>query len=133
MHYTTSGKATVDETQVGIYLHDKPPSYVMSEGVAGQRRFFVPAHTKEHPLQGEQLIEKDAWLYSMTPHMHFRGKYMRKVLDWRPTAPWTIQTAIQVTQTPASRCTLGCKQSTRCSLVSLPCVTKVRRLNPFAG
>jgi len=76
MHYTTSGKATVDETQVGIYLHDKPPAYVMSEGVAGQRRFFVPAHTKEHPLQGEQLIEKDAWLYSMTPHMHFRGKYM---------------------------------------------------------
>jgi len=76
MHYTTSGKATVDETQVGIYLHDKPPTYVMSEGVAGQRRFFVPAHTKEHPLQGEQLIEKDAWLYSMTPHMHFRGKYM---------------------------------------------------------
>ena len=76
MHYTTSGKATVDETQVGIYLHDKPPTYVMSEGVAGQRRFFVPAHTKEHPLQGEQLIEKDAWLYSMTPHMHFRGKFM---------------------------------------------------------
>ena len=76
MHYTTSGKETVDETQVGIYLHDKPPTYVMSEGVAGQRRFFVPAHAKEHQLQGEQLIERDAWLYSMTPHMHFRGKYM---------------------------------------------------------
>ena len=76
MHYTTSGKETVDETQVGIYLHDKPPTYVMSEGVAGQRRFFVPAYAKEHQLQGEQLIERDAWLYSMTPHMHFRGKYM---------------------------------------------------------
>ena len=76
MHYTTSGKASVDETLVGIYLHDKPPAYIMGGGVAGQRRFFVPAHEKEYKLQGEQLIERDAYLYSMTPHMHFRGKYM---------------------------------------------------------
>ncbi|MEM7078232.1 MAG: hypothetical protein AAF513_06330 [Pseudomonadota bacterium] len=76
MHYTTSGKAAVDETLIGIYLHDKLPEHVMSGGVAGQRRFFVPAYDKEYKLQGEQLIERDAYLYSMTPHMHYRGKYM---------------------------------------------------------
>ena len=76
MHYTTSGRETVDATQVGLYLHDEPPDYVMSGGVAGQRRFLVPAHAKEHKLEGEQLIERDAYLYSMTPHMHYRGKYM---------------------------------------------------------
>ena len=76
MHYTTSGKATVDETEVGLYLYDEPPTYIMAGGVAGQRRFLIPAHAKEHQLQGEQLIERDAFLYSMTPHMHFRGKYM---------------------------------------------------------
>ena len=76
MHYTTSGKATVDETEVGLYLYDEPPTYIMAGGVAGQRRFLIPAHAKEHQLQGEQLIERDAYLYSMTPHMHFRGKYM---------------------------------------------------------
>ncbi len=76
MHYTTSGKETVDETTVGIYLHDKPPKYVMSGGVAGQRRFMVPPHAKEHELEGEMLIEHDAYLYGMTPHMHFRGRYM---------------------------------------------------------
>ena len=48
----------------------------MSGGVAGQRRFMVPAHAKDHKLQGEQEIEHDAYLYSMTPHMHYRGKYM---------------------------------------------------------
>ena len=41
MHYTTSGKASVDETLIGIYLHDKPPQYVMSGGSAGQRRFLI--------------------------------------------------------------------------------------------
>jgi peroxiredoxin len=76
MHYTTSGRETVDETEIGLYLHDEPPAYIMSGGVAGQRRFLIPAHAKEHKLEGEQLIERDAYLYSMTPHMHYRGKYM---------------------------------------------------------
>lgn len=76
MHYTTSGKASVDETEIGLFLHDEPPAYIMAGGVAGQRRFMIPPHAKEHPMEGEQLIERDAYLYSMTPHMHFRGKYM---------------------------------------------------------
>jgi hypothetical protein len=76
MHYTTSGKETVDETEFAIYLHDKPPKYVMGGGVAGQRRFLVPPRVKEHKLEGEMLIERDAYLYEMQPHMHFRGKYM---------------------------------------------------------
>ena len=76
MHYTTSGRETTDETQIGIFLHDKPPAYVMSGGVAGQRRFLVPPGAKEHELTGEELIERDAYLYAMMPHMHYRGKRM---------------------------------------------------------
>jgi hypothetical protein len=82
MHYTTSGKETVDATQVGLFLHDEPPAYVMSGGVAGQRRFIIPPGAKEHKLRGEQLIEKDAYLYQMTPHMHFRGKYMSYTAEY---------------------------------------------------
>jgi peroxiredoxin len=82
MHYTTSGKATVDATEVGLFLHDSPPDFVMSGGVAGQRRFLIPANTKEHKLEGEQLIERDAYLYSMTPHMHYRGKYMSYTAEY---------------------------------------------------
>ena len=76
MHYTTSGKPAVDATEIGIYIHDKPPEYVMSGGVSGQRRFFVPAFDPEYKLRGEQVIERDAYLYSMNPHMHYRGRYM---------------------------------------------------------
>ena len=82
MHYTATGVETVDETEVGIFIHDKPPAYVMAGGVAGQRRFFIPANTKEHKLEGEQLIKRDAYLYSMTPHMHFRGKYMSYTAEY---------------------------------------------------
>lgn len=77
MHYTTSGKETVDATRVGLYLYDEPPKHVMSGGVAGQRRFLIPPHVKEHKLEGDMLIEEDAYLYGMMPHMHFRGRYMK--------------------------------------------------------
>ena len=76
MHYTTSGKETVDATEIGIYLHDEPPQYVMSGAVPGQRRFLIPPGAREHKLEGVEVIERDAWLYSMMPHMHYRGKYM---------------------------------------------------------
>ena len=76
MHYTTSGKETVDATEIGLFIYDEPPSHVMSGGVAGQRRFLIPPHAKEHKLEGEQEVEHDAYLYSLMPHMHYRGKYM---------------------------------------------------------
>ena len=82
MHYTTSGRATVDETTIGIFLHDKPPKHVMSGGVAGQRRFMIPPGVKEHKLSGEMLVERDAMLYQMTPHMHYRGRYMSYTAEY---------------------------------------------------
>jgi hypothetical protein len=82
MHYTTSGRETVDETEVGLYIYDKPPAFIMSGGVAGQRRFLVPPGAKEHMLRGEQLVERDAFLYEMTPHMHFRGKHMSYSVEY---------------------------------------------------
>ena len=82
MHYTTTGKATVDETQIGIYLHDAPPKYVMSGGSAGQRRFLIPPRAKEHQLEGVQEIERDALHYGLMPHMHYRGKYMKYIAEY---------------------------------------------------
>ncbi|MDX1734467.1 MAG: redoxin domain-containing protein, partial [Halioglobus sp.] len=82
MHYTTSGKETVDATEIGLYLYDEPPKYVMSGEVAGQRRFLVPPHAKEYKLEGELLIERDAYLYSLMPHMHYRGKYMNYTAEY---------------------------------------------------
>ena len=82
MHYTTAGRETTDETQIGIYLHDNPPTYVMGGGVAGQRRFLVPPGAKDHALEGVQEIERDAYLYDMMPHMHYRGKYMSYTAEY---------------------------------------------------
>ena len=54
----------------------------MSGGAAGQRRFLIPPGAKEHQLIGEQEIERDAYLYSLMPHMHYRGKYMNYSVEY---------------------------------------------------
>lgn len=82
MHYTTSGRETVDATRVGLYFHDQPPTHVMSGAVAGQTRFMIPPGAKEHKLTGVQEIERDAYLYELNPHMHFRGKYMNYSVEY---------------------------------------------------
>ncbi|MFT4615111.1 MAG: peroxiredoxin [Bacteroidia bacterium] len=82
MHYTTSGKASVDASEIGIFIYDKPPQHIMSGGTAGQRRFLIPPHAKEHQLIGEQEIERDAYLYGLMPHMHYRGKYMNYSVEY---------------------------------------------------
>ena len=77
MHYTTTGRATVDETEVAIYLHDEPPQYIMSGGVG--------------------IPEKDNF-YTVGPWLNFDPKTERFVNDaeannlrtYKRRAPYTI-------------------------------------------
>ena len=43
---------------------------------------MVPPHAREHKLEGVQEIARDAWLYELNPHMHFRGKYMNYSVEY---------------------------------------------------
>lgn len=74
MHYTTTGKATVDESQIGIYFHDEPPAHRINAMILINGRINIPAHAKAHKEFAEQTLKKDAIIYSLLPHAHFRGK-----------------------------------------------------------
>ena len=74
MHYTTNGKATVDESKMGIWFHDEPPKNEISGLVWINPRINIPAHAKNHSDTAEHTIRKDAILYNLLPHAHFRGK-----------------------------------------------------------
>ena len=54
----------------------------MSGCSAGQRRFLIPPHAKEYPLEGVQEFESDALLYGLMPHMHYRGKHMKYIAEY---------------------------------------------------
>jgi hypothetical protein len=74
MHYTTNGRATVDESKMGIWFHDEPPQNEISGLVWINGRINIPAHSKNHSDTAEHTIKQDAILYNLLPHAHFRGK-----------------------------------------------------------
>lgn len=79
MHYTTSGKETTDATEIGIYFYDEGevPSERMSGGVGNDFAISIPAQAKDHEMELVTLVPEEAEIYSLMPHMHFRGKRMK--------------------------------------------------------
>lgn len=74
VHYTTSGKATVDESRLGLWFHeDAPEKQVFSKFIANGK-IRIPAHAANHAEKEEYTVPKDAILYNVMPHAHFRGK-----------------------------------------------------------
>ena len=75
-HYTTNGKATVDETVLGLYMYDEPPAFEnFTRSVSGQ--FRIPAYAQEHPAAASYVFEEDVVVTGLRAHMHFRGKDMQ--------------------------------------------------------
>ncbi|MEX1032812.1 MAG: redoxin domain-containing protein [Cellvibrionaceae bacterium] len=76
MHYTTFGKAVVDETRVGLYFHEKKPEYkFLTKPIShGGTSLVLRPHEAEHKMNYQHVFEHDTMLYAMRPHMHYRGK-----------------------------------------------------------
>lgn len=79
MHYTTSGKELTDNTEIGIYFYPEGvvPKERMSSGIGNDFNINIPAQAKDHEMQLSTLIPQDVEIYSLMPHMHFRGKRMK--------------------------------------------------------
>jgi len=82
LHYTTTGRETVDASRIGLWFY--PEGEVPTERRTGECAcIFTPDWTNIPPYdpnfeqQAEILIPDDAYILSFLPHMHFRGKYMR--------------------------------------------------------
>ena len=75
-HYTTNGKASIDETVIGLYFHDKPPKYeLFTQSVSG--RFKIPPYARDHKAQAEYVFPESVVVHRLRAHMHFRGHDMK--------------------------------------------------------
>lgn len=77
MHYTPSGKAATDQTQLGFYLAPQPPARELTTTAAYTTTFNIPPGARDHEVIAETTVSRDSLLYEMSPHMHFRGARMR--------------------------------------------------------
>jgi len=75
-HYTTNGRATSDETILGLYMHDEPPKYEnFTRSVATM--FRIPPYEMNYELQAQYTFAEDVVVTGLRAHMHFRGKDMK--------------------------------------------------------
>lgn len=75
-HYVTNGRATVDETLLGLYFYDEPPAKeYLTLVLSGQ--FEIPPNDPDVQVQQEHLFDRDIILTGVRAHMHFRGKRMK--------------------------------------------------------
>jgi len=76
MHYTPVGRATVDETRMGIWVAEEKPKHEIFSMMILNPRIRIPAGVKEHKESATRVVSKDALLYSVLVHAHYRGKKM---------------------------------------------------------
>jgi hypothetical protein len=75
-HYTTNGRATSDETILGLYMYDEPPKYEnFTRSVSAN--FRIPPHDQDYETQAAYVFDEDVVVTGLRAHMHFRGKDMK--------------------------------------------------------
>jgi hypothetical protein len=75
-HFTTNGRATIDETVLGLYLYDEPPKYEnFTRAVVGN--FRIPPFERNHKVAAAYTFNEDVVVSGLRAHMHFRGKDMK--------------------------------------------------------
>lgn len=74
MHYTPYGRATTDRSQLGLYLHEKPPKRELASTVLMNQRIRIPAYARAHTASESHVFDDDVLIYALLPHAHYRGK-----------------------------------------------------------
>ena len=87
IHYTPSGKDTVDRPMVGFTVTDTPPQKrwlsTAASGSAGSKDFVIPPNAANWTAPtGVIEFARDVELVMMQPHMHLRGKDMTYTLEY---------------------------------------------------
>ncbi|WP_414661787.1 redoxin domain-containing protein [Horticoccus sp. 23ND18S-11] len=77
MHYTPNGKATTDQTRLGLVFSAAPPRHVIHVAGLANGRIRIPAGAADHPETAGLTLPFDATLLGFMPHMHVRGKAAR--------------------------------------------------------
>lgn len=74
LHYTASGKAAVDRTEVGLVFARKQPMERVMAMSAGNHWIEIPPGAADYRADSSVTMPQNVTLVAMRPHMHLRGK-----------------------------------------------------------
>jgi len=74
MHYTTHGRATSDQTSIGLVFAKRAPAKRVLTLQLTNSSFVIPPGVDDYRVEVHGSMPNDALLLSFFPHMHLRGK-----------------------------------------------------------
>ncbi len=77
LHYSATGKAEKDRSEIGLYLCKTKPPMELQTRAAARKPLNIPPGDPDYEVQGQFTFQRDSWLYEMSPHMHLRGSRVR--------------------------------------------------------
>ncbi|HEY1190561.1 MAG TPA: redoxin family protein [Gemmata sp.] len=78
LHYTPNGKATTDQTKIGMVFTNKAPRYEVRVAGIANPVFTIPPGADNHRVNASiPYVPFDAHVLALFPHAHLRGKAAR--------------------------------------------------------
>src|SRR5260370_22824409 len=74
VHYVPEGKATTDQSRLGLVLSKEAPAERAMTLSAGNSSFQIPPGDPNFAVEASYTRPEDATLIGMNPHIHMRGK-----------------------------------------------------------
>jgi len=82
MHYTTYGRETVDQSRIALYFTDQEPEHILQHHSILNLNLRIPAGEAEHREGAYYQFQRDAVIYSLFPHAHYRGRNLEFTLRY---------------------------------------------------
>ncbi|MBI3470342.1 MAG: thiol-disulfide isomerase [Candidatus Solibacter usitatus] len=74
MHYTATGKVTLDRSRVGLTFAKESPKERIKTVFISNRKLLIPTGAANHRVDARVTLPMDATVTGLFPHMHVRGK-----------------------------------------------------------
>ncbi|MEM7218816.1 MAG: cytochrome c [Pseudomonadota bacterium] len=74
LHYTPTGRATVDRTKMALYFAAEPPKKFLRHSVVMDPTISIPPRDGAFEESAYFEFYRDATLYALAPHAHYRGR-----------------------------------------------------------
>ena len=74
VHYTADGKEHTDISKLGLVFAKTSPTERVLSLAATTMNFAIPPGDPDYRVEAKMMLQDDATLVNLLPHMHFRGK-----------------------------------------------------------
>ncbi len=83
VHYSkVAGSEQKDRSMIGLVFAKQKPQKVLATRAIANMFFKIPANAGQHKVTGEWTAWRDTTVYTLMPHMHYRGAAMEYVAHY---------------------------------------------------